>query len=322
MTYLTLLAGLVLLLGGAEVMVRGAVTLARKLDISPMIIGMTVVALGTSAPELIVAVNAALEGAAGMAVGNVVGSNIANILLILGISGLIYPIACDPRAVKRDGSLLAINSLLFALICWQGIVGFWSGAALIFLFMVFLGYSYWRESHAKDPEAAELHAKEAEEFDNLKGGVPIALIATVGGIGILVLGSEFLVDAGVELARAWGVSEEVIGLTMIAIGTSLPELAASGVAAWRKHTDVALGNVVGSNLFNMLAVMGAAAMVAPLPVAHQILNFDLWVMLISTILLVIFALTRKELSRLESGLFLVTYIVYIGIQAKGVESLL
>jgi len=322
MTYLTLLAGLVLLLGGAEVMVRGAVTLARKLDISPMIIGMTVIALGTSAPELIVAVNAALEGAAGMAVGNVVGSNIANILLILGVSGLIYPIACDPKAVMRDGSLLGINSLLFALICWQGIVGFWSGAVLIALFMIFLGYSYWRETHAKDPEAAELHAKESEEFEDLKGGVPMALIATFGGIAILILGAEFLVDAGVELARAWGVSEEVIGLTMIAIGTSLPELAASGVAAMRKHTDVALGNVVGSNLFNMLAVMGTAAMVAPLPVAKQILHFDLWIMLIATILLVVFALTRQKLSRLEAGLFLVAYIAYIGIQAKGVESLL
>lgn len=322
MTYLTLIAGLILLLGGAEVMVRGAVTLARKLGISPMVIGLTVVALGTSAPELIVAIEAALEGAAGMAVGNVVGSNIANILLILGVSGLIYPIASDPRAVKRDGSLLGIMTLLFALICWQGVVGFWSGAVLMALFVLFLGYSYWRETHAEDPEAAELHAKEAEEVEPLKGGVPIALAATIGGIAILILGSDFLVTSGVTLARDWGVSEEVIGLTMIALGTSLPELAASAVAAYRRHTDVALGNVVGSNLFNMLAVMGAAAMVSPLPVAKQILQFDLWVMLSATLLLVVFALTREMLSRLEAGLLFILYFVYIGLQAKGVESLL
>lgn len=134
MTYLTLIAGLILLLGGAEVMVRGAVTLARKLEISPMVIGLTVVAMGTSAPELIVAVEAALEGAAGIAVGNVVGSNIANILLILGVSGLIYPIASNPKAMRRDGSMLGIMTLLFALICWQGVVGFWSGTILLVLF--------------------------------------------------------------------------------------------------------------------------------------------------------------------------------------------
>jgi len=322
MIYLTLIAGLILLLGGAEVMVRGAVTLARKLGISPMIIGLTVVALGTSAPELIVAVEAALEGAAGMAVGNVVGSNIANILLILGVSGLIYPIASNPAAMKRDGTLLGVMTLLFTLICWQGTVDIWSGAALLALFFFFLGHSYWRETHAEDPEAAELHAKEAEEIEALKGGVPIALAATFGGILVLVVGSEFLVTSGVELARTWGVSEEVIGLTMIALGTSLPELAASAVAAYRRHTDVALGNVVGSNLFNMLAVMGTAAMVAPLPVAKQILQFDLWVMLFATLLLVVFALTRQMLSRLEAGLLLLIYIVYIGLQAKGVEALL
>jgi len=322
MTYLTLIAGLILLLGGAEVMVRGAVTLARKLEISPMVIGLTVVAMGTSAPELIVAVEAALEGAAGIAVGNVVGSNIANILLILGVSGLIYPIASNPKAMKRDGSMLGIMTLLFALICWQGVVGFWSGTILLVLFLIFIGHSYWREAHAEDPEAAELHAKEAAEFEDVKGGVPVALVATIGGIAILILGSDFLVKSGIELARQWGVSEEVIGLTMIALGTSLPELAASAVAAYRRHTDVALGNVVGSNLFNMLAVMGAAALVAPLPVAKQILQFDLWVMLFATLLLVAFALTRQMLSRLEAGLLFIIYLAYIGLQAKGVESLL
>jgi cation:H+ antiporter len=322
MDYLTLALGFVILLGSAELLVRGSVTLARLFGISPMVIGMTIVALGTSAPELVVSVNAAISGSGGLAIGNVVGSNIANILLIVGASGLIAPIMCDPNTFRRDGTVLAVSTVIFAILCWQGVLGMFAGVTLLGLFFGFLYYSYWRETHQADPEAAELHTQEGEEIEGLNGSPWVAAAATLAGLGLLAFGADLLVDSGVSIARDLGVSEEVIGLTIIAIGTSLPELAASAVAAFRGHTEVALGNVVGSNLFNMLGVMGVVGVVQPIPISAQILNFDLWAMLAATAILLLFLTTRHSLSRLESVLLLLGYGAYITVQAIGVEKVL
>ncbi|SCA58325.1 Sodium/calcium exchanger [Candidatus Terasakiella magnetica] len=321
MMYLYIAIGFFLLLGGAEFLVKGSVGLARRIGVSPLVIGMTVVALGTSAPEFVVSLDAALENAAGIATGNIIGSNIANILLILGVTALIKPIKGDPSAIMRDGIILLSCSAVFTFLCAQGVLGMNAGMVLFGLFIAFLGYSYWRERHGDDPEAAELHQHEADEIESPEN-VWVMVLMTLGGIGAVVLGAELLVDGGTEVARQYGVSEEVIGLTMIAIGTSLPELAASGMAAIRGHTDVALGNVIGSNLFNILGVLGAVAMIQELPVAQQLLDFDLWVMMGATILLIPFMVTRWELSRKEGLFFAASYVTYIAVQAYGVERVL
>jgi cation:H+ antiporter len=321
MMYVLIAIGFVLLLGGAEYLVKGSVGLARRIGVSPLVIGMTVVALGTSAPEFVVSLDAAMAGVAGIATGNIIGSNIANILLILGVTAMIKPIHSDPGSVFRDGIILVVCSAVFTGLALSGSLDMMSGLILTAMFIGFLVYSYWREAHGADPEVAEMHAHEAEEVEAPDN--PWVLLAmTLGGIAAVVFGAELLVNGGTQIARQYGVSEEVIGLTMIAVGTSLPELAASGMAALRGHTDVALGNVIGSNLFNILGVLGIVSMIQPLPVAQQLIEFDLWVMMGATVLLVPFMVTRWKLSRLEGFIFAASYGVYIAVQAYGVDSLL
>lgn len=319
MVYLLLFIGFVLLLGGAEYLVKGSVGLARRFGISPLVIGMTVVAFGTSAPELVVSLNAAAEGAAGLATGNIIGSNIANILLILGITALIKPIIGDPKSVFRDGIILIVCSTVFTALCWMGELSLMAGLVLSALFIAFLTYSYIREKKGND--MAEIHSHEVDEIET-PDNVWLLLFFTLGGMAAVIGGSELLVSSGTTIAKAFGVSDEVIGLTMIAVGTSLPELAASGMAALRGHTEVALGNVIGSNLFNILFVLGAVSILHPLPVSGQLLHFDLWVMMAATILLLPFMMTKMELSRWEGAVFFIAYSVYIAIQAYGVDRFL
>ncbi len=320
MIYVQLIAGFMLLLGGAEVLVRGAVALAKRLEISPLIIGMTVVALGTSAPELVVSLDAALSGSPGIALGNVIGSNIANLLLILGAVGMVMPIVAKADGLWRDGLILLGGSLLFAALCWSGMVGLWSGILLLAVFVAFLGHSYWRET--RNGGGAEMGVQEVVEIRGVPASVTVAWLVLAAGLAGVVYGADLLVMGGVAVAKAAGVSEEVIGLTLIAFGTSLPELAASVVAAWRGHADIALGNVVGSNLFNMLLIVGVVAVVTPLLVPVQIMAFDLWVMLAATVLFLPFLVGGLRFGRLAAGVFLAAYAAYIAVQAYGVQEVL
>jgi len=317
MMYLLILLGFILLLGGAEFLVKGAVGLARQFGVSALVVGMTVVALGTSAPEFVVSLNAAFEGAAGIATGNIIGSNIANILLILGISALIKPIISDPSSVRRDGFILLGATGLFIGLALMGTLSTLSGLLLFGSFLAFLGYSYWRERSG--PIGEDSAAQEADEIE-APSNLWASLAMTAGGMIAVIFGAELLVDGGTQVARLYGVSEEVIGLTMIAIGTSLPELAASGMAALRGHTDVALGNIIGSNLFNILGVIGAVSLIQPLPVASQLIAFDLWIMLGATLIMLPFMMTRLTLGRGVGGAFFVIYCAYIAVQATGVET--
>ena len=321
MMYVQVIAGFVLLLAGAEFLVRGAVALARRLGISTLVIGMTVVALGTSIPELVVSMNAALTGVPAMAVGNVVGSNIANILLILGVVGLVTPVVIQPKTHVRDGAVLMGGTFLFVVLCVLGAIGLWKGLLLIGSFIGFLFYSYWREKRVGGG-VAEAHLREAEELRELQSSVWLASVVTFLGLAGVLYGAEILVDGGVAVARSSGVSEEVIGLTLIAIGTSLPELAASAVAAYHKQSDVALGNVIGSNLFNILGVAGAVAVARPLPIPDQILTFDLWVMLVVTLLLSPVMAKGGTLGRRTAAAFLLAYAAYIAAQAYGISHIL
>ncbi|MEQ9172997.1 MAG: calcium/sodium antiporter [Rhodospirillales bacterium] len=318
MMYLELLAGLVILMAAAEIMIRGAVGLARLFGLSPLLIGMTVVALGTSAPELVVSLDAALTGNAGIATGNIVGSNIANVLLIVGAAAVIAPMARRSDRLYRDGALLVLCTALFIMLCWGRELGVAHGVLLLVVFLGFMGNAYWRD--VNDPGASAERVGEVEEI----GAVPqkswIAWTATLGGLAGIAVGADLMVGGGVSIARSFGLGEEVIGLTLIAIGTSLPELAASVVAARRGHADVAIGNVVGSNMFNMLGIAGVVSMTAPLPVPESMLAFDIWVMLGAAILIVPAMIGWAGVSRVAGLGLLILYGGYLAAQVVGLPT--
>ncbi len=318
MMYLQVAAGFLLLLVAAEFMVRGAVALARKMNISPLVIGMTIIAVGTSMPELVVGLEAGLSGSPGLALGNIIGSNIANVLLVLGAAGIVAPIVSKEGSLLRDGVVLVGGSVLFTFFCMQGSIDRVSGIILVAGLAGFLIASYRREHNQGGPDA-ELHLEEVEEVGNLPDKIWIVWGALIGGIAGIILGADLLVEGGVSIARDFGVSEEIIGLTLIALGTSLPELAASVVAAFRGHADVAIGNVVGSNLFNILGIGGVVSIVTPLPVSDQIASFDIWVMLAATALVLPLLIWRWRLNRPVATVFLACYAGYVGLQAYGVE---
>ncbi len=309
-----LAAGFVLLLVGGESLVRGSVGAARRLGVSPLLIGLTLVGFGTSTPELLTSVQAALAGSPGIAVGNVVGSNIANILLILGVAAVLRPIACHPAAFRRDGSVLAASAVVVAGLAVAGTIGRGSGTVLVLLLLAYLGYTYVSETRRPDAEA-ERHVREAEVAGPPPGPLWRNVLYAVGGIAVTILGARLLVDGAIGLARLAGISEAVIGLTVVAVGTSLPELVTSIIAAIRREGDVAFGNVVGSNIYNGLGILGVTALVQPLAVPPEILAFDLWVMLGVTALLIVFAVTGWRLTRTEGGVLLGGYAAYIAILA-------
>jgi cation:H+ antiporter len=310
--YVSALAGLVLLFGGGEVLVRGAVTISRRLGLSPLLIGMTVVAGATSAPELVVSVDAALGGSPDIALGNVVGSNIVNVLAVLGISALITPIVVQPRAIRRDAAAMLTAMVALAMVATTGEVGRIAGGVFVLALIAYLAWSYHLEVTDEPPPSAERHAREGDEFGSAKT-VWRAVFELAGGLAALVVGSRLLVTGATGIARDFGISEAVIGLTLVAIGTSLPEIATSIVAAVRKHPDVAVGNVLGSNLFNALAIIGVTALVHPIAVAEQMARMDVWVMVGTSAVLVAFLLVRGRIGRIAGAGLLVIYGAYVAL---------
>lgn len=310
MIYLLIAAGLALLLFGGEAVVRGSVALADRLGVSPLIVGLTIVGFGTSLPELVVSVNAALSGSPGIAVGNVIGSNIANSMLILGVGALILPIAVAPQAVRRDALCMVAATLVFVGLGLTGGLVWWHGALLVCVLCCYILGTVWQDTRTQDA-AADLHRNDAGEpgFARLHTGLVFAIV--VAGICAIVVGAEWLVDGATTVARQIGVPDEVIGLTLVAFGTSLPELATAIVAAYRGHPDVCVGNVLGSNIFNLFGIAGVTALFAPLPFSAQIIGFDLWAMLGATLLLLPFMLTGLRISRLEGAVLAVLYGTYV-----------
>lgn len=302
------IAGVALLYFGAEYLIKGGVSIAKKLGVSPLLIGLTLVAFGTSAPELVVSIQAALSNKGDIAVGNVVGSNICNVALILGLCALLKPIATNEKLFKLDMPLLMGASILFAGFYFadgRGI-NFWQGAVMFSILIVYLVWSFYQDKKSGGGELAEA----AEEEAGAKPSpVWLALIMVVGGLAGLVLGARCFVGSATYFAKAMGVSEAVIGLTIVALGTSLPELATSVVAVIKNERDIAVGNVVGSNIFNILVIMGIAPMVSDLH-APNINMVDLAVMLALVPVLWIMMKTAKKVSRTEGGILLAVYIAY------------
>ncbi|MGV8990441.1 MAG: calcium/sodium antiporter [Thiobacillus sp.] len=305
--------GLVLLVAGAELLVRGASRFAARLGISPLVIGLTVVAFGTSAPELAVSVQAGLAGQSGIAVGNIVGSNIFNVLFVLGVSALIVPLVVSQQLVRLDVPLMIGASVLLWILALDGRIGLFDG---LLLTAGIVAYTVFAIRQGRK-ESAAVQAEYAQEFGDGKrtglGRLPVQIAFIVGGLVLLVLGAHWLVGGAVAIARLFGVSELIIGLTIVAAGTSLPELATSILAALRGERDIAVGNVVGSCLFNLLSIVGIAALVTPggLEVAASLIRFDIPVMVaVALACLPIFA-TGHLIARWEGALFVGYYLAYV-----------
>ncbi|WP_283630559.1 calcium/sodium antiporter [Shewanella baltica] len=298
---LSIIGGFIILTLGAEALVRGASAIALRLGITPLIIGLTIVAFGTSAPELAVSVKSALAGNSGIALGNVIGSNIANIGLILAITALIRPIQVQSQVVKRDIPLMILASMLFWGLLLDGELSLIDGVVLLSLLVGYLTFSYISSKNSKNEEEIE-----AGPNNPLLSGLFILV-----GISMLVGGGILFVNGAVDLAKTFGVSEVIIGLTIVAIGTSMPELVTSVIAALKGQSDIAIGNVVGSNLFNILGILGVTAIVHPVS-SLGFQPFDFMVMLALAVVILPFAWTGLRIGRREGSVLLLTYLGYMG----------
>lgn len=303
----SLVIGLVLLIAGGELLVRGGSGLGRALGLSPLVVGLTVVALATSAPELAVSLDATLSGAPGLAVGNVVGSNITNVLLVLGLSAVVLPITVHSQLVRFDVPFVVVLSVLALVLMLDGSVGRFDGGLLVTLLVAYVAWTVVlgrRAGNDDRPTGATVPAPSRPLIDT---------VLILVGVALLVLGARLLVSSATSIATAFGVSDLVIGLTVVAVGTSLPELATSVIAALRGEQEMAIGNVIGSNVFNLTAVLGLTATIAPggIPVDAAALRFDVPVMIAVAVALLPIVFTGMAIARWEGGVFLAYYVVYV-----------
>ncbi len=333
MSYLMIIGGLVLLFLGGEALVRGSVGVARRLGLSELVIGLTLVGFGTSVPELVTSLRAVSQDAAGMSVGNVAGSNVANILLVLGVAALIHPIVTHPRALARDFSVMVGVTLLFAWLVYADLFTQPIGIGLVVLLVGYMIGSLMLD-HGGGGEAAVMHAEEGELIET-PDPLPVAVLLALGGIAGVVFGARILVTGSIDVAAQFGVSETLIGLTIVAFGTSLPELATAGISAMRGKSDVALGTVLGSNIFNILGIIGVTAIVHPFSlydggpglagsgfnigdaIAGATNNVglswtDISTLILSIFLVFLFAFTGKRIARSEGAIMLAGYLLYMG----------
>jgi len=304
LTYIMLAGGLLGLFLGGDWLVRGASQIAARFNVPPLIIGLTIVGFGTSTPELLVSLQAAFDGLPGISVGNVVGSNTANILLILGVAGIIAPPIADFMNMRRDLFWMLGAALVMPVIIASGYVGRIEGAALITGLIIYLGLSF--RAMRNDPTEAlpsDVNLLHAAGF-------------TIAGLIAVMVGAKYLVESATIIARHLGVSEAMIGLSIVAIGTSLPELATTVAAAIKGEREIALGNIIGSNIFNILAILGLTGLIIPIPVDTRFMSFDVPVMICATLLILGLIYVRGEISRIAGGLMILAYIGYIAIGAS------
>jgi cation:H+ antiporter len=304
---LSIIGGLVLLAFGAEGLVRGSASVALRLGIAPLVVGLTIVAFGTGSPELVVSVSAALEGNSAIALGNVVGSNISNIALILGTAALVRPMTVRAEVIRREVPVMIAVSAFLWLLIYDGNLSRLDGGILTIGSVAYTILTY-RLSQKKEKRSVEEEYEEAFEPSQKSVWLDIAFI--VAGLVLLVLGANVLLGGAVSIAQQFGISEVVIGLTIIAIGTSLPELATSVLAAWKNEPDIAFGNAIGSNVLNILAVLGITAVIQPIS-AGEIRALDLGAMIGSAVLLFVLLGRNFRLDRIEGALLLIGYVIYI-----------
>ena len=308
MDWVYVIAGLVILIVGGDLLVRGAVALATKLGISALVVSLTVVAFGTSAPELLIAIEAALDGVPELALGNVVGSNTANVLLVLGIPALIFGLNMKPVHCDKSYFYMLFGTAIFIALCWTTPLQIWQGVIMIAA-LAFVLISTYREAMGSREKLAELESEvDTAEIETWKMWAFLVV-----GLIALPLGANFLITGATSIASAFGVSEAIIGLTLVALGTSLPELATTVAAAMRRQADVAVGNVVGSNMFNLLAIPGIATFFGDLTVPASFFTVDLWVMLTASLVLIPFVLFKWNMTRLWGFVFVACYCGYVAL---------
>nr|WP_321249453.1 calcium/sodium antiporter [uncultured Ruegeria sp.] len=306
--------GLLILLLAGDALVRGAVNLSLRLGVPALIVSLTIVAFGTSAPELLISISAILENAPGIALGNVVGSNTANILLVLGLPALLATLHTSECDSRKNYVFMLLASVLFIGLAFCGTFTVISGLILLAALALMLWHAF-REARAHRKACGEACADD-EELEGLEEADPempywkVSIFLVLGLVG-LPMGAHLLVENATEIARHYGVSETVIGLTLVAVGTSLPELATTVMAALRRQADVALGNVIGSNMFNLLAIVGIATLVGPIPVDPEFLHFDLWVMLGASLLLIPFVFLKQDITRTWGFVLSILYVIYV-----------
>jgi len=304
MVYLLLLIGFALLVFSGRILIRSSVSVARRFKLSPFVIGLTIVAIGTSAPELLVSLTGAVKGHTDLAVYNVIGSNISNVLLVLAVTALILPIPVKPKIFWPNWSVMFLFSL-FVFLFLLDLRFAWNEGLLIFILLIgYVIYSVYRSSNSE-------HQIEEDDQKDMK--IVPALLLIVGSSGGLALGADLLVDNAVILARDFGISERIISISLISVGTSIPELTTSAIAAFRKHTDISIGNIIGSNIFNLGFVLGITSMVKPLEVNPMILSFDIyWLFGIALILMgMMFIPPKLILSRWKGLVMLSIYLIYL-----------
>ena len=323
---LQLVGGLILLMLGGELLVRGAVQVATRFGVSPLVIGLTLVGFGTSTPELVTSVQAALSGSPGIAYGNIVGSNIANILLILGIAAIITPIAVSSNALKRDSTIMVLVTVVFAIVAALVPMGLLAGLVFVAALAGYIFAAFWQERGLAAGALDDAHGAAFDKSLALQEADPalqgtsdigrsafLSILIAIAGLALVVLGGNLLVSGAVGLARSFSISETIIGLTIVAIGTSMPELVTSVMAALRKQTEVAFGNVVGSNIYNILGIGGFTALIAPTNVPSEIVRFDNLIMIGASLVLVAFAFTGRRISRREGAVLVAGYAAYVAL---------
>lgn len=323
MMYILLILGLATLIVGGEFLVRGAVGIAKKAHISTLVIGMTVISFGTSAPELFVSIDSAMDGNPAIAIGNVVGSNIANIALVLGITVLIFPIVAKRNSKIIDWPMMMLSTLLFILFSLDLIIEMWEGAVLFGILLTFTFLLIRNSRRATKKSNAEAEAEEESEDDgDMKiDNIWLSILFLVIGLVGLYFGAGWLVDGAVDIADSAGMEERVIAVTVVAFGTSVPELVTSAVAAFKKETDISIGNLIGSNIFNIMAVIGITAMVKPIEVQQEVLDIDFWWVGGIALAVLPIMVIGKKVGRLKGALLLSTYIIYISLLVMGSQGL-
>ncbi len=310
MDILILLLGLAVLIVGGELLVRGAVGLSSAMKISPLVIGMTVVSFGTSAPELLVSIQSAMGGNPGIAIGNVIGSNIANLALVLGVTVIIFPIVAEKQTKMLDYPIMMFASVLFYIFALNLNLEFVEGLVFVVILLSFTYYLIRKSRKSTKKEiAAKLESEaEAEEKESSTG---MSFLFLLGGMFGLYFGSGWFVGGATEIARSFNLSDSVIGVTVVALGTSAPELVASIMAALKKQSDISVGNLIGSNIFNIFAVLGITAMVKPIAVEQEVMSFDMWWMLGISLLLVPVLYLGSKIGKLKGVILLISYVTYI-----------
>lgn len=306
-----LIGGFILLFVAGDLLVRGASNLAEKLGVQPLVIGIVVVGFGTSVPELSTSIRAALQGAPGIATGNIVGSNMANMLLILGTGALIYPIAARRSHVFRDGGVGALGAVLLGFAAWYGELNRLIGIGFILILGAYLWFLLHDDHKQRNARNALISGGQPDRVNLLSSAILLDCLILLAGIAGVLLGGKFLVDGAVELARVYHIDESTVGLTIVAIGTSLPELATSIIAALKRQTDLAIGNVLGSNIYNIFGIGGVTATITPVPISPHMASIDIPLLIVVSITLIGIAAWKHGVTRLTGAVFLLGYFAYI-----------